>query len=260
MNFIYIVGRAGLEARVFRVASGGSLASNPLPRTRHLVTNVMIDDDGPDEVAAFANIQVVAFCEARGQQILTGSYEYVLRRQDGRLQHRAEEDAAARIRDRRLFRFLHHLRSTSSMEAMQRVPVLIVGGGPVGLALAAELGWRGIACKLVEQGDGRIVTPKMNEVNVRTMEFCRRWGIADDVHACPFPPDYPLDVAFVTSLAGYELGRMPRPPRMSQQPESGESDAAAGLLADVVRSDSAAVRMLVSPCELELPHQAGIVR
>jgi hypothetical protein len=51
----------------------------------------------------------------------------------------------------------------------------------------------------------------MNEVNVRTMEFCRRWG-TDAVHACPFPPDYPLDVAFVTSLSGYELGRMPRPP------------------------------------------------
>jgi 2-polyprenyl-6-methoxyphenol hydroxylase-like FAD-dependent oxidoreductase len=52
------------------------------------------------------------------------------------------------------------------------------------------------------------------------MEFCRRWGIADDVHRCPFPPDYPLDVAFVTSLSGYEIGRMPRPPRMSEQPES----------------------------------------
>ena len=51
------------------------------------------------------------------------------------------------------------------------------------------------------------------------MEFCRRWGIADAVHACPFPPDYPLDVAFVTSLSGYELGRMPRPPRMSEAPE-----------------------------------------
>jgi 2-polyprenyl-6-methoxyphenol hydroxylase-like FAD-dependent oxidoreductase len=102
---------------------------------------------------------------------------------------------------------------------MQRIPVLIVGGGPVGLALAGELGWRGVACTLVEQGDGAIVTPKMNEVNVRTMEFCRRWGIANAVHACPFPPDYPLDVAFVTSLAGYELGRMPRPPRMTQKPE-----------------------------------------
>ncbi len=102
---------------------------------------------------------------------------------------------------------------------MARIPVLIVGGGPVGLALASELGWRGIACTLLEQGDGAIVTPKMNEVNVRSMEFCRRWGIADAVHACPFPPDYPLDVAFVTSLSGYELGRMPRPPRMSQTPE-----------------------------------------
>jgi 2-polyprenyl-6-methoxyphenol hydroxylase-like FAD-dependent oxidoreductase len=102
---------------------------------------------------------------------------------------------------------------------MQRIPVLIVGGGPVGLALACELGWRGIACTLIEQGDGAIVTPKMNEVNIRTMEFCRRWGIADAVHACPFPLDYPLDVAFVTSLSGYELGRVPRPPRGSAAPE-----------------------------------------
>lgn len=86
LNFIYIVGRIGLEARVFRVASGGSLASNPLPRTRHLVTNVMMDDSGPDEVRAFANFQVAAFCEVRGQQSKSGSYEYVLRRQEDRLQ------------------------------------------------------------------------------------------------------------------------------------------------------------------------------
>ncbi len=72
---------------------------------------------------------------------------------------------------------------------------------------------------LIEQGDGTIITPKMNEVNVRTMEFCRRWAIADEVHRCPFPPDYPLDVAFVTTLSGHEIGRMPRPPRMSEQPE-----------------------------------------
>ena len=99
---------------------------------------------------------------------------------------------------------------------MQQNPVLIVGGGPVGLALAGELGWRGIACTLIEQGDGTIATPKMNEVNIRTMEFCRRWRIADAVHACPFPPDYPLDVAFVTSLSGYELGRVPRPSHASK--------------------------------------------
>ena len=89
----------------------------------------------------------------------------------------------------------------------------------MGLALAVELGWRGIACTLVEQTDGAISTPKMNEVNVRTMEFCRRWGIADAVQNCPFPADYPVDVVFVTSLAGHELGRVPRPARNSAQPE-----------------------------------------
>ena len=77
---------------------------------------------------------------------------------------------------------------TDNTAATRKVPVLIVGGGPVGLALASELGWRGISCILTEQGDGTIVTPKMNEVNIRTMEFCRRWRIAEAVHACPFPP------------------------------------------------------------------------
>jgi len=100
----------------------------------------------------------------------------------------------------------------------RKVTVLIVGGGPVGLALAAELGWRGIACVLIEQSDGTIVTPRMNSVNIRTMEFCRRWGIADQVHACPFPQDYPHDVVFVTSLSGYELGRIALPPRTSDKP------------------------------------------
>jgi 3-phenylpropionate/cinnamic acid dioxygenase small subunit len=85
LNFIYIVGRPGLAARVFRVESGGSLASNPLPRTRHLVTNILIDRDGPGEIEAFANAQVVAFCEPRGRQILNGSYEYVLRKEKGGL-------------------------------------------------------------------------------------------------------------------------------------------------------------------------------
>jgi 2-polyprenyl-6-methoxyphenol hydroxylase-like FAD-dependent oxidoreductase len=103
---------------------------------------------------------------------------------------------------------------------MPQTPVLIAGGGPVGLALAGELGWRGVACTLVEQGDGTITTPKMNEVNIRSMELCRRWGIAEAVHACPFPPDYPLDIAFVTSLSGHELGRIARPPRLREQPDS----------------------------------------
>ncbi|MBX9847125.1 MAG: FAD-dependent oxidoreductase [Xanthobacteraceae bacterium] len=94
-----------------------------------------------------------------------------------------------------------------------RVPVLIVGGGPVGLALAGELGWRGIACTLIEQSDGSIEQPKMDLVGIRTMEFCRRWGILDWVHDAPYPLDYPQDYIYVTGLNGYELGREPFPGR-----------------------------------------------
>jgi 2-polyprenyl-6-methoxyphenol hydroxylase-like FAD-dependent oxidoreductase len=92
-------------------------------------------------------------------------------------------------------------------------PVLIVGGGPVGLALAGELGWRGVPCTLIEKTDGSIEQPKMDLVGVRTMEFCRRWGIVDWVRDAPYPPDHPQDYIYVTGLNGYELGREPFPGR-----------------------------------------------
>ena len=80
----------------------------------------------------------------------------------------------------------------------ERTPVLIVGAGPVGLALAGELGWRGVPCTLIEKTDGAIEQPKMDLVGVRTMEFCRRWGIADWVRDAPYPGDYPQDCVYVT--------------------------------------------------------------
>src|SRR5262245_8779815 len=87
------------------------------------------------------------------------------------------------------------------------LPVLIVGGGPVGLALAGDLGWRGVRCLLVEQSDGSIFQPRQDLVGIRTMEFCRRWGLVEAVEASPYPRDVPQDNVYVTSLAGYELGR-----------------------------------------------------
>ncbi len=82
----------------------------------------------------------------------------------------------------------------------EHVPVLIVGGGPVGLSLAIDLAWRGVACMLVERRDGSIPLPKMNGVNARTMEFCRRWGLADRVRNGGWPRDYPRRMQYVTNL------------------------------------------------------------
>jgi 2-polyprenyl-6-methoxyphenol hydroxylase-like FAD-dependent oxidoreductase len=96
--------------------------------------------------------------------------------------------------------------------------VLIIGAGPVGLALAGDLGWRGRQCLVIDQGDGSIFQPKMDLVGIRTMEFCRRWGIVGDVEATPYDRDYPQDNVYLTGLNGYELGRQPMPSMRADVP------------------------------------------
>src|SRR5215471_1062507 len=106
-------------------------------------------------------------------------------------------------------------------------PILIVGAGPVGLTLAGDLGWRGVDCLLIEQSDGSIYQPRMDLVGIRTMEFCRRWGLVGAVEASPYPRDYAQDNVYLTSLTGYELGReqfpgigeAPPPPESPQRRE-----------------------------------------
>jgi 2-polyprenyl-6-methoxyphenol hydroxylase-like FAD-dependent oxidoreductase len=94
----------------------------------------------------------------------------------------------------------------------KRYPVVIAGGGPTGLALAAELGWRGVSCLVVEQGDGSVDFPTTNLVNTRTCEHLRRWGIADEVrYRSGFPSDYPRNYVFVTRMNGHEIARFDHP-------------------------------------------------
>lgn len=86
--------------------------------------------------------------------------------------------------------------------------VLIVGAGPVGLALAIELGRRRVPCLLVERNERVGVAPRAKTTNVRTREHLRRWGLADRLRAAsPLGTDYPSNVLFVTRLAGPALAR-----------------------------------------------------
>lgn len=89
-----------------------------------------------------------------------------------------------------------------------RTPVLIVGAGPAGLALAIELGSREVECLVVERNDRVGYAPRAKTTHVRTREHLRRWGIADKLAtASPFGIDYPSNVAFVTRLAGPKLAQ-----------------------------------------------------
>ena len=87
------------------------------------------------------------------------------------------------------------------------VPVLIVGAGPVGLGLALDLGGRGIGCLVVEKladiSTGIKINPRAAAVTPRTMEFCRRWGVAKQVHNAGFPEDYELSNLYCTALDGH---------------------------------------------------------
>ena len=87
------------------------------------------------------------------------------------------------------------------------IPVLIAGGGPVGLALSIELGRAGIECLLVERRDGSISVPKMSGLSIRSMEFNRRWGIADKVKGAGWPLAHPNDFVYCTSMTGHMLDR-----------------------------------------------------
>ena len=84
--------------------------------------------------------------------------------------------------------------------------VLVVGAGPAGLAMAIELGTRGVRVLLVERNARGGAAPRAKTTNVRTRTHLRRWGIADRLaQGSPLGIDYPNDILFVTRLAGRRL-------------------------------------------------------
>ncbi|MFM1816545.1 MAG: hypothetical protein RLZ98_3240 [Pseudomonadota bacterium] len=97
-------------------------------------------------------------------------------------------------------------------------PVLVVGGGPVGLALAADLGTRRISCMVVEQNADTTDHPKATAINARSMEFMRRLGLAGLVRDAAMPDGFPHTVLYCTSLTGYEIARIERPGHGGRKP------------------------------------------
>ena len=65
----------------------------------------------------------------------------------------------------------------------EQVPVLIVGGGPVGLSAAVFLARRGIKPLLVEKRDGILHLPRASGLNARTLELFRITGLQPEIRA-----------------------------------------------------------------------------
>jgi 2-polyprenyl-6-methoxyphenol hydroxylase-like FAD-dependent oxidoreductase len=94
---------------------------------------------------------------------------------------------------------------------MIKVPVLIAGGGPVGLALAADLNWRGIKTLLVEAREETTSYPKMDVTNSRTMEHFRRLGLAESIRAVAVDDNTAMDCLWATDMRGWLLGTKSNP-------------------------------------------------
>lgn len=61
--------------------------------------------------------------------------------------------------------------------------VLVIGAGPSGLTMAAELARHGISCRIVDKGEGPTPLSKATGMQARTLEVLRDMGVVDEILA-----------------------------------------------------------------------------
>jgi 2-polyprenyl-6-methoxyphenol hydroxylase-like FAD-dependent oxidoreductase len=164
--------------------------------------------------------------------------------------------------------------------------VVIVGGGPVGLALAVTLGKAGISCVLVERQTEPSKIPRGQNLTARTLEHFYYWDCADELRAARLLPrefpiggitayqslasDYWYAPAGRETVADFYFQRNERLPQYltesvlrARVSTLGAVTTLFGWTADDVRQDAAAVRVTAledsgtGRCEIEGEYLVG---
>jgi putative polyketide hydroxylase len=99
--------------------------------------------------------------------------------------------------------------SSTAIDQTLKAPVLVVGGGPVGMMTALLLARSGVKCILVERRAGLSAHPKGRGFNSRSMELFRQCGMLPDMLAAQPSRESVANVAQGLSLTDPELKIVP---------------------------------------------------
>jgi 2-polyprenyl-6-methoxyphenol hydroxylase-like FAD-dependent oxidoreductase len=87
--------------------------------------------------------------------------------------------------------------------------VLVVGAGPVGLFMAAELDRHGVSCRIVDKNDGPTHDTRAASIQARTLEILESVGLADEFvpagNICHAAATYTCDHKLIKHLTFDEL-------------------------------------------------------
>ena len=78
--------------------------------------------------------------------------------------------------------------------------VLIVGGGPVGLSMSIMLSLLDVDHVLIEKHPSTTYHPKARNLNTRTMEIVRTWGIDEEMAEVALPEAWSSSIAYCKDL------------------------------------------------------------
>lgn len=81
--------------------------------------------------------------------------------------------------------------------------VIIIGGGPVGVALGIELGLNQVQTLILEKYNTPLLSPRAQSLNERSMELFLRWELAEKLYEnILLPKDYPMRGVWCSKLNG----------------------------------------------------------